>query len=167
MLKERTMTERARVETRQQHLDVREELLNTLQTTINNRNRDSQQTMAEAKELYTSTEARANGTIKQAEELDVRVRAIEEREWAVDELEKKLQEREALDDLRLERELIGLATRESSLESRKASLMAEQRDFKDTSASVLARKLAADVREATLETRAAEVAGRERQLTEQ
>jgi hypothetical protein len=167
MLKERTMTERARVETRQQHLDVREELLNTLQTTINNRNRDSQQTMAEAKELYTSTEARANGTIKQAEELDVRVRAIEEREWAVDELEKKLQEREALDDLRLERELIGLATRESSLESRKASLMAEQRDFKDTSASVLARKLAADVREATLETRAAEVADRERRLTEQ
>jgi hypothetical protein len=123
--------------------------------------------MAEAKELYASTEARANGTIKQAEELAVRVRAIEEQERAVDELEKKLQEREALDNLRLERELIGLATRESSLESRKASLMAEQRDFKDTSASVLARKLAADVREATLETRATEVPDRERRLTEQ
>jgi hypothetical protein len=41
-----------------------EELLNRLQTTINNRDRDSQPTLAEAKELYTSAEARANDTIK-------------------------------------------------------------------------------------------------------
>jgi hypothetical protein len=44
------------------------------------------------------------------------VRTVEEREQAVDELEQKLQEREALDDLMLERELTGLATCESSLE---------------------------------------------------
>jgi hypothetical protein len=41
MLKEQTTAERARAEARQQHLDVREELLNRLQTTINNRDRDS------------------------------------------------------------------------------------------------------------------------------
>jgi hypothetical protein len=64
MLKERTMAERARTEVRQQHLDMREELLNRLHTTINNHDQDSQKTMAEAKELYASVEAQANGTIK-------------------------------------------------------------------------------------------------------
>jgi hypothetical protein len=123
--------------------------------------------LAEAKELYASTEARANGTIKQAEELAMRVRAIEEREQAVDELEQKLQEREALDDLRLERELAGLATHESSLKSREAALAAEQKDFEDVCASVLARELVANVRENALDTRATEVADRERWLAEQ
>jgi hypothetical protein len=51
------MAERTRAEARQQHLDVREELLNRLQTIINNRVRNSQKTLAEAKELYTSVEA--------------------------------------------------------------------------------------------------------------
>jgi chromosome segregation ATPase len=41
MLKERTMAERARVEARQQHLDVWDELLNRLQTAINNCDHDS------------------------------------------------------------------------------------------------------------------------------
>jgi hypothetical protein len=41
MLKELTMTEKARVEARQQYLDVREELLNMLQTAINSSNHDS------------------------------------------------------------------------------------------------------------------------------
>jgi hypothetical protein len=164
MLKERTTTERARVKASQQHLDVREELLNRLRATINSRNRDSQWILAEAKELYASVEAQANGTIKQAEELVVRVRAIEEQERAVDELEQNLQEQEALDDLRLEHELACLAMSESSHE---AALAAEQRDFEDTHASVLARELAAGAREGALETRAAKVADRERILAEQ
>jgi hypothetical protein len=90
MLKERTTVERARAEARQHHLDTREELLNRLHTTISNRDRDSQWILAEAKELHALAEARANGTIKQAEELSMRVRAIEEQEQAVDELEQKL-----------------------------------------------------------------------------
>jgi hypothetical protein len=40
MLKEQTTAERARAEVRQQHLDMREELLNRLQTAINNRDCD-------------------------------------------------------------------------------------------------------------------------------
>jgi hypothetical protein len=104
--------------------------------------------------------AAANGTIKQAEELVVRVHTVEEREQAMDGLEQKLQEREALEDLRLERELVGLATCESSLERREAALVAEQRDIEDTRASVLAHELAAD-------TRAAKVANRERLLAKQ
>jgi hypothetical protein len=59
---------------------MREELLNRLQTAINSRDRNSQRMLAEAKELYTSTEARANSTIKLVEELVVHVRTIEERE---------------------------------------------------------------------------------------
>jgi hypothetical protein len=108
-----------------------------------------------------------NGTIKQAEELVVRVRAVEEQEWPVDDLEQKLQQREALDNLRLEHELADLTTCESSLESRQATLAVEQRDFEDTRASVLASKLTVNVREVALDTRAAEVADRERQPAEQ
>jgi hypothetical protein len=92
MLKERTTAERARAGARQQHLDMREELLNRLQTTISSRNRDSQRMLVEAKELYASAEARSNSTIKQAKELAVCVRAVEEQDWAVDELEQNLQE---------------------------------------------------------------------------
>jgi hypothetical protein len=72
-----------------------------------------------------------------------------------------------MDDPRLERELVGLATHESSLESREAALMAEQKDFEDVHASVLACKLAADVRENALDTRATEVVDRERRLAKQ
>jgi hypothetical protein len=95
------------------------------------------------------------------------VRTVEEHERAVDELEQKLQQREALDDLKLERELTSLAMRELSLESHEAALAAEQRDFEDTRASVLAHELAANTREGTLETRATKVADKERLLVEQ
>jgi hypothetical protein len=122
--------------------------------------------LVEAKELYASAEARANDTIEQEEELVVRVRAVEEWEWVADQLEQKLQEREALNDLRLERELTGLATRKSSLVSHEAALMAEQRDIEGTLASDLAQELATDGREGALETRAAEVADRERLLAD-
>jgi hypothetical protein len=43
--------------------------------------------LADTKELYASTEARANSTIMQEEELVARICAIVERERAVDELE--------------------------------------------------------------------------------
>jgi hypothetical protein len=46
--------------------------------------------LMEAKELYASAKARPNDTIKQVEEPVVRVRAVEEWERAVDELEQKL-----------------------------------------------------------------------------
>jgi hypothetical protein len=97
----------------------------------------------------------------------MRVHDIEERERAVDELEQKLQEQEALDDLRLERELAGLVTHESSLESHEATLTSEQKDFEDARASVLARKLATDIRESALDSRVPEVADREKRLAEQ
>jgi uncharacterized protein Smg (DUF494 family) len=79
MLRERTTVERARAEARQQHLDMREELQNMLQTAINSRNRDSQRKLTEAKELYASVEAWANDTIKEVEELALRVYTVEER----------------------------------------------------------------------------------------
>jgi hypothetical protein len=75
-----------------------------------------------------------------------------------------LQDQEALDDLRIECELAGLATHESSHE---AALAAEKRDFEDTRASVLAHELAADTREGTLLTRAVNMVDRERLLAEQ
>jgi hypothetical protein len=72
-----------------------------------------------------------------------------------------------LDDLRLECELVGFATHESSLESHEAALAAKQKDFEDAHASVLAHELATDVKENALDTRAVEVADRERRLVKQ
>jgi hypothetical protein len=69
---------------------MREELLNRMQTAFKNRDSDSQKMLAKAMELYASTEARANDTIKQVEEFAVPVRAIEEQEQVVDELQHKL-----------------------------------------------------------------------------
>jgi hypothetical protein len=82
---------------------------------INQRDADSQRAIADVQELYTSTEALANTIIKQEEDLTVHVCAINERAHAVEELEVKLLEREELDDLTLNDELDGLATRESTL----------------------------------------------------
>jgi hypothetical protein len=45
--------------------------------------------------------------------------------------------------------------------------MAEQKDFEDAHAFVLARELATDVRESALKIRAVEVANREKRLAEQ
>jgi hypothetical protein len=146
MLKERTTIEKVRAEARHQHLDVREELLNKLQDPINNRDRDSQKMLADGMEMYASAEAQANSTIKQEEELGTHVHVVVEREGAVDELEQKLQKREVLDDLRLECKVAGLVMHESSLDSREATLAAEQKCFKDARASVLPRELAAHVR---------------------
>jgi cell division septum initiation protein DivIVA len=64
------------MEARQQYLDVMEELLNRLQTINNSCDRDSQKMLAKAKELYASAEARANNTIKQAEELAVHIHVV-------------------------------------------------------------------------------------------
>jgi hypothetical protein len=50
--------------------------------------------------------------------------------------ELKLQEREEQDDLRLERELEALTSRESDLSSRKATLAAERKDLEETRAGV-------------------------------
>jgi hypothetical protein len=72
-----------------------------------------------------------------------------------------------VDDLRFERELAGLATCESSLESHEAAFTVEQRDFDDTRVSVLARELAAEAREGVLEIRAAKVVDGERLLAKQ
>jgi hypothetical protein len=69
-------------------------------------------------------------------------RAIEQREHAVEELEEKLQEREGLYDLMLDRDLEGLATHESNLVSDEASLEAEWKDQEDARLKILSRELA-------------------------
>jgi hypothetical protein len=48
--------------------------------------------LSEAKELYASAEAQANTTIKQEEELVMRICTVAERQWAMEELEQRLLE---------------------------------------------------------------------------
>jgi hypothetical protein len=64
MLKRRTTSERAMAQTTQQHLDAREDLLNQQMVAINQRDINSAQKLADAKELYASTEAHASIVIK-------------------------------------------------------------------------------------------------------
>jgi hypothetical protein len=122
--------------------------------------------MSGAKELYASVDTRANTTIKQEEELVVHIRTVVERERAVEELEQRLLEREGLDNIKLGRELEALATRESNLDDREATPKAEQKALEDARLTVMARELAADVREADRDTRAAELADKEKRLAE-
>jgi hypothetical protein len=70
----------------------------------------------------------------------------------VEEVEQRLQEREGLDDIKLGHKLEALAIRESSLDSCLSSLM------------VMTRELAVDGRETNLNTRATEMAKREKRL---
>jgi hypothetical protein len=52
----------------------------------------------------------------------VRIHAMAEWEQAVEELEQRLQESEGLEDIKLGREIEALATQESSINSREATL---------------------------------------------
>jgi hypothetical protein len=69
MLKERTTSEKARVDARQRHLNMREELLKRQCAAIDELDAMLQEMLANAKELYASADARANTTIKQKEDL--------------------------------------------------------------------------------------------------
>jgi hypothetical protein len=117
-------------------------------------------------ELYASVEAWANTVIKQEEDLAVHVDVINEWSQAVEELEVKLLEREKIDDLTLNYELNGLATRKSTLDRREAALEMERKALEDARLNVLARELAVEAREAGLRVQEAGLVVRERQLVE-
>jgi hypothetical protein len=122
--------------------------------------------LSDAKELYASTEAWANTTIKQEEELAMRICTVAEWQRAVEELEQRLLEREGLDDIKLGHELEALTTRESNLDDREATLDAEQKALEDARLTVKAKELATDVKEADLDTRVVKLANREKRLVE-
>jgi hypothetical protein len=98
----------------------------------------------------------------------VHIRTVVERERAVEELEQRLLEREGLDNIKLGRELEALATRESNLDDARPlpRQSREQKALEDARLTVMARELAADVREADRDTRAAELADKEKRLAE-
>jgi hypothetical protein len=56
---------------------------------------------------------------------------MDERERAVQEMEQKVQEREGLDNIKLDRELEALTTHESCLDSREAIHEAERKALED------------------------------------
>jgi hypothetical protein len=84
----------------------------------------------------------------------------------VEELERRLLEREELDEITLRRELEALGTRESGLDRREAELDREREGLKDARVQILARELDADAREAGLRDQEARLAARERQMQE-
>jgi hypothetical protein len=96
----------------------------------NQRDADSQQMVADAKELYAIAEALTNTLIRQEEDLITRVRPVDEQAHAVKELEEWLLERDELDDHNLSHELECLGTCESSLNHREAALETERRPWR-------------------------------------
>jgi hypothetical protein len=140
--------------------------LNQQLAAINQRDVDSTQMLADAKELYTSTETHDIAVIKQEEDLTACTCAIDQWEHVAEDLEEKLQEREGLDDLKLDRELESLASHEFDLVSCQASLEVEWRNLEDAYLKVLSRELAAEVHEANLRTQAVELVNMERPLAE-
>jgi hypothetical protein len=101
--------------------------------------------------LYASIEARAAVIIKQEEDLAMCTRQVNQRAREVEELERRLLEREELDGITLRRE---------------AELDGEREGLKDARIQILARELDADAREAGLRDQEARLAARERQLAE-
>jgi hypothetical protein len=84
----------------------------------------------------------------------------------VAEQELKLWEREEHDDLRLERGLETLMSRESDLNNRKATLAVERKDMEEARTGVLACELAADIRDISLNSREGELVDTEKWLVE-
>jgi hypothetical protein len=123
---------------------------------------DSRWALADVQELYASAEAQANAVTKQEEDLAVRARQVNQREWEVEKLEGLLQEREELDDITFRRELEALSTHETCLDRREADLEREQKALEDARAQILARELDADARDTGLRDQEA----REWQLAE-
>jgi hypothetical protein len=96
----------------------------------------------------------------------MRIHAVVEREQVVEDLEQRLHEREGLDDIKLDRKLEALATHEFSLDSHEATLEVGQKALEDACLTVMARELSADVWETNLDTKATELAEREKWLAE-
>jgi hypothetical protein len=119
LLKRRMTSEKEKAWAKQKRLDVMEVLYNRRQAVADKLDAQTQKLLHEAKELYAATEACANATIKQQEDLNAQAMTTAQWEQAVVEQVLKLQEREEQDDLRLEHELEALTSHKSDLNKKK------------------------------------------------
>jgi hypothetical protein len=101
MLKETMATERVEARGRQRGFDLQAEAIEL-------RDDDSRCALVDAQELYASAEAHAVVVIKQEEDLVVRTRQVNQRAREVEELERRVLEREELDEITLRHELEAL-----------------------------------------------------------
>jgi hypothetical protein len=151
MLKETTVTKRAEARGRQRGFDLQAEAIELRDT-------DSRRALTDVQELYTSAEARAAVVIKQEEYLAARTRQVNQRAREVEELERRLLEREEPNEIMLRRELKALGTREAGLDKCEAELDREREGLKDARVQILAHELNADAREAGLKDQEARLA---------
>jgi hypothetical protein len=80
LLKQLTTYEKEKAEARQKRLDVMEVLYNRRQVVADKLDAQTQKLLHNSKELYATTEARANATIKQQEDLNAQAAATAQRE---------------------------------------------------------------------------------------
>jgi mannose/fructose/N-acetylgalactosamine-specific phosphotransferase system component IIB len=122
--------------------------------------------MAGATELYTTAEAHGEANIMAQEDLSKQAIAIAiaQREQVVAEREQAVHEKEEEIAGMLDREGNELLSRETNLNTREASLEADQKSLADLHVDVLAHELTTDLKANHLEFRENELADREKQL---
>jgi hypothetical protein len=165
MLKKRTASEKQKAMVRE-WLDEKQSLLPKEEITIGELDAKAWKLMDGAMELYAQAEACADTIIKQPENFNAQVTALAQQEQVVADRELKLQDREEQDDLRLDRELEALTTRESDLSSREANLAVERKDLEEIRTRILARELTVDIKDVHLNSMEEELADWEKRLVQ-
>jgi hypothetical protein len=155
LLKQRTTFEKEKTEARQKHLNVMKILYSKRQVVADKLDAQTQKLLHDA-----------NATIKQQEDHNAQVVVMAQREQAVAEQELKLWEKEEKGNLRLEHELEALASCESDLNNREATLAAERKDLEETHTGALAHELTAIITDLRLNSREEELGDREKRLVE-
>jgi hypothetical protein len=147
-----------------QHIHKMELLLNQEQVGL--LGAKAQKLLEDAKELYAKAEACADATIKQQEDLNGSTIDVGQRELMVVEQEQELQERKKEVTGMLERGRDELLSREADLNTREATLEAEQNRMRELLMDLLARELAANLQANHLAFREKKLVDKEKRLAE-
>jgi hypothetical protein len=126
----------------------------------------AQKLLEDAKELYAKAEACADATIKQQEDLNGSTIDVGQRELMVVEQEQELQERKKKVTGMLERGRDELLSREADLNTREATLEAEQNRMRELLMDLLARELTANLQANHLAFREKKLVDKEKRLAE-
>jgi hypothetical protein len=150
----------------QERLNKMEAVLKQEEVTIGLLDAQAKGMVEKAKDLYADTEARANATIKQHEDLNGQMISLAQQERMVAAREQELWEKEEEVTDMLECGRSDLSSREADLDTHETALAADRKSLGDLSADVLARELSTKLKVSQLAFREKELADKEKRLAE-
>jgi hypothetical protein len=162
MLKDWTAFEQQKAVATRKQLNVMEIQLDRRQAVTDHLDAQARKLLDDAKELYAAVKARANATIKQEVDLAACTLVVSEQERAMAKQEQGLWDKDEVFNRRLDRELEGIASHETDLDSHEATLAGEHESLEMTRSEVLAHDLAADIKDERLNSWAMELMDREK-----